>query len=405
MHREKLKLFVPNKFLPLYQNYRHKAFHGGRGGTKSHTIGEYVVVKMMSAEERVVGCRQFQNSIRESSKALVEAKIQKLGVSKAFRILDREIVHVTTDSRMTFLGLERNVESVKSLEGATISWAEEARVIKQESLDIIIPTIRAPGAEMLWSWNPKFRSDPVDSYFRGPIPPPRSVVVEVGHEDNPYFYQTEMPAEKEHMLKLSKQKHDYIWGGGYDEVGEARIFQNTRVGRVPVPDHCVPLFGLDFGFANDPTALTKLYIIEEAKQIYIAQEAFGYNVSLVDLPDLLKTVTESTQFPITADSSRPETIDYLNGLGHGFNVVSSRKGPGSIKAGIEWIQGFEVIIDPDCVHMQDEAVSYSWKVDERTQKILPIPVDTDNHGWDSVRYASEEYRNNGKAGTVSRGHS
>lgn len=402
-HGRKLQLTGGEKFQPLYQPYRHKALYGGRGGGKSHGIGEALVVHAMMGYERIVGARQFQNSISESSKALIESKIRKLGVSKAFKILEREIVHEETDSRFTFIGLERNPESVKSLEGCTKCWVEEARMVKSTSMDILIPTIRTPGSEIWWSWNPKFKADPIDAYFRGPMEPPRSYIQEVSWRDNPWFYLTEMPAEKAHMYGLDKKKYEHIWEGKYDDTGEARIFNNTRVGRIEIPEFATPLFGMDFGFANDPNALIKLYVMEATKQIYIAQEAFG-RVPLNDLCDLMATVTESNKFEIVADSSRPETIDYINGSGKGYFVTSSRKGAGSIKTGIEFLQGYEIIIDPDCVHMQDEALSYSWKVDERSEKILPIPLDTDNHGWDAVRYALERYRDGQSGGgKVSRG--
>lgn len=383
---------LSEKFAGLYQPYRHKAFHGGRGGAKSHSIGEALVIHSAQRELRIVGARQFQNSIRDSSKELIEKKIYKFGLQKKFWIGKSEIVNERTGSRFTFIGLERNPDSARSLEGCDICWVEEARNISQTSMNTLIPTIRKPGSEVWWSWNPVDPKDPVDAMFRGEVIPKNSYIREVDYLDNPWFFTTEMPDEMERLREADYALYEHVWLGAYYNRSQSRIFNNWRVGYVDVPDYVLPQFGLDFGFARDPNALIKLYVIEDKRQIYIAREAFG-NVSLRDLPEFVRDVPESTQFTIVGDSSRPETIDYLNGFG--FSVVGARKGPGSIKAGIEWLQGYEVVISPECPRMEEEARLYSWVVDKLTKKILNEPSDNFNHGWDAIRYATEVNRDGG----------
>lgn len=383
-----LKLQVPEKFIPLYQPYRHKAAFGGRGSAKSHTIAEALAAISASRQTRV-GCgRQFQNSIKDSVKELIEQKIYDLGLNDGFKILDTEIIHRTLGSRFTFFGLDRNPDSRKSLEGLDIFWGEEAQTFNEKSLDIIIPTVRKKGSEMWWSWNPRYRTDPVDDMFRGSIPPPRSVLIDVGFEDNPYFFHTELYHEMKFLKKKNLEKYKHVWRGGYDENSEARIFRNTRVGRIDVPSHIEPRFGMDFGFGSDPAAVIKLYILKNERIIYIAQEAFGHGVPLISLTDFALGITEITDYFITADSSQPQTIDYLGN--QGLAIYGAIKGPGSVKTGIEWLKGFDIVIDPDCLHMQEEARLYFWKLDP-LGKPLPIPVDKHNHGWDAVRYACEEF--------------
>lgn len=374
------------KFAPLFKPYRHKALFGGRGSAKSHSIAEALVLLSSQAQKRVVGARQYQNSIRDSSKTLIEAKIKKLGFSKDFWIGKTELVNKKTDSRFTFIGLERNPDSARSLEGCDICWVEEARNISQESIDVLIPTVRKKGSEIWWSWNPVKPDDPIEKLFRGPHAPNNSYIQFVNFRDNPWFFETEMPEEMLRLKRANLKSYQHVWGGEYDDLNESRIFTNVRVGHLPIPETVVPQFGLDFGFASDPNALIKLYVLEDTRQIYIAREAFG-SVSLRDLPALVGDVPGSRHFTIVADSARPETIDYLNG--EGFTVVSARKGPGSIKAGITWLQGYEIVISPDCVHMEQESRLYTWHVDKFTKKILDVPIDDYNHGWDAVRYATE----------------
>jgi phage terminase large subunit len=394
-------IYIGEKFLPLFEPYRHKALFGGRGSAKSHTMAGCLTITAARMTKRVVCARQFQNSIKDSVKELIESKIKAYGLSEQFAILEREIVHRKTDSRFTFIGLDRNPESAKSLEGADICWVEEARTINKRSMEILIPTIRKPGSELWWCWNPEQPEDPVDDYFRGNAkrakggtfePPPNSYIMPVGIEDNPWFYHTAMPQEMWHMKQGNFKRYQHIWLGDYDNSFEGKIFTNVEIGRIEVPDHIPPRYGMDFGFSQDPNAIVKLYVNHARREIYIAREAGG-RMALRDLPVAIRGVVEDDSDLIKADGSRPESIDHLNSLG--FNVVAAKKGPGSVKTGITWLQGYRIVIDPECEEMRDEARLYSWQKDRLTGKALSVPVDAHNHYWDAVRYATEDCQTEG----------
>lgn len=390
--------FIPEKLLPLWgMDYEHYALYGGRGGAKSHGIAEPIVYHSCQRHERVVCGREYQNSIRDSVKELLEKKIYEMGMAAYFRSTEREIINVSTRSRFSFVGMNRNPESAKSLEGATIFWGEEAQTFTRHSVEIIIPTIRAQGSRLYWSWNPRFREDPVDEMFRGPEPPENCYITEVSFEDNPWFYQTRMPSEERRMRRAKPARWAHVWGGGYDESPEIAIFSDWEEGDVEVPLKVQPRFGLDFGYSIDPSALIKAYVLEDIDTIYVAEEAYGHQVPNRHLPDLLDTVSESRAWPITADSARPETIEYLNSCG--FNIFSARKGKGSIKNGISYIQGFRLLISPRCPNFKEEVRKYLWSTDP-TGKPLPIPAPGQaDHGIDGLRYALEEDSTNAGAGT------
>lgn len=392
----------PEAYLPLYQPhhaYEHFAFYGGRGGAKSHSITEAVSIQSCMNTERVVCGRQFQNSIADSVKSLVEQKIKAINMAVYFKITEREIVNLATGSRFSFVGMDRNPESVKSLEGATIFFGEEAQTFTKRSIELIVPTIRAPGSRMIWSWNPRNREDEVDLMFRGQHPPEASYIREVSWRDNPHFFRTRMPSEYRRSMKANPKRHVHVWEGGYDENPDAAIFTSWSVGRPAfIPAKCRPRFGMDFGFGSDPNAIVKVYIIEPQDLgydpathlgfVYIAQEAGGYKISNNDLPALMDTITEVRDYYITADSARPETIDYLQGKG--FSVYGAKKGAGSVKNGINWLQGYHLLVDPSCPTTAEEVRSYKWKVD-KNDKPLPMPDDKQqDHYIDAIRYAVEE---------------
>ena len=112
--------------------------------------------------------RQFQNSIHDSSKKVIDYWIERLGLSSRFKSTDQEIWSKHTDTLFRFKGLERNIDSVRSLEGVDICSVDEARSITQASMDVLMPTIRKAGSEIVSSWNPLDPTDPWDALYRNP---------------------------------------------------------------------------------------------------------------------------------------------------------------------------------------------------------------------------------------------
>ena len=197
--------------------------------------------------------------------------------------------------------------------------------------------------------------------FRGVAPPERAYIRQVSWRDNPHFLRTRLKSEYDRSLRSNPKRHKHIWEGGYDENPDVAIFDNWRIGRVDVPDKIAPRFGLDFGFSHDPSALVKVYVLEEQGVIYISEEAYAHKVPNRQIPEFMDSVSGAREYQIIADSSRPETIDYLNSCG--FSVSSARKGAGSVKNGITWLQGYEVVISPDCPNVAEEWRSYCWATD------------------------------------------
>lgn len=374
----------------LFQPARHKALCGGRGSAKSWSVATYLLIQALQNRKRIVCCRQFQNSIRDSSKELIEKRARDLQLADQFSFSDRSIDHQLTGSDFLFMGLERNIESIRSLEGADIVWVEEARTINLKSMEILLPTVRKRGSELIWTWNPELPDDPVDAYFRGPQgPPPNSIVTFVDYRDNPFFADTEMVNEMEVLRAGNPDRFKHVWLGEYDLKHESKVFPNVTIGKIDVnPDTMPARYGMDFGFGSDPSFIVKVYINEDRKQIFIQREAWG-RVAMDELPVLARSVLDDGNELIKCDSSQPGTIEFLQR--RGLNVHAAQKGPGSVKAGINFLQGYSIFIDPACEQMREEARLYSWMTDRRTGMSLSVPVDANNHGWDSVRYALEDF--------------
>lgn len=63
---------IPEAFEGLLEPYRYKVFYGGRGGAKSHTFADVLLMQGAAGRKRVLCAREVQNSIRDSVKRLLD---------------------------------------------------------------------------------------------------------------------------------------------------------------------------------------------------------------------------------------------------------------------------------------------------------------------------------------------
>lgn len=387
-----LRVTIPWAFRELFEPYEHKAFFGGRGSAKSHSFAEALLIEGTQGFQRIAVGRQYHNSNDTSTHQLFADKIAANNMGGYWQVLNDEI-RGPHGSTVRFFGIERNPNSIKSLEGVTRFWGEEAQSFNKRSLSIILPTVRKPGSQLWWSWNPDKPDDPIEKLFRGPNPPPNSLIREVSFLDNDYFPGTRLANDSEALRLRDPEEWKHVYGGGYRKLSDAAIFKRWKIGRIDTSG-LRPLFGLDFGFSTDPAAFVKIYVDVEAKLIYIAAECYSAGVETDAYPAFLDRITEARQYPITADSARPDTISYCNR--HGFPMMHGAvKGPKSVEEGIDWLKGFDFVIDPDCPHIKREFENYGYEVDKRTLSVLPTIAKGFDHAIDAIRYAVEELRRTG----------
>lgn len=409
-----LRIETPRKFLPLLAPKRYKGAHGGRGSGKSHFFAEMLVeTAIVQPGLRAACVREVQKSLKNSVKLLVEDKIKKLGVSAQFEVLEAEI-RTPGGGVIIFQGMQNHTaDSIKSLEGFDLAWVEEAQSLSQRSLDLLRPTIRKPGSELWFSWNPSKPTDPVDALFRGSAPPQESEVVEVNWIDNPWL-PAELRADLEDDRRRDPDKFAHIWGGDYSLNSVARVFRNWRVEPFETSKDALHRFGADWGFALDPTALVRCYI--EGRTLYVDAEAVKVGCEIDETPALFAGdcpkdfrdrygnprwvnphrhagIGGSLKTLIRADNARPETVSYMKR--QGFKITEAVKGPGSLEDGVQFLKMFDIVVHPRCSNVAAELRDYSYKTDPQTEEILSELEDKNNHTIDALRYALEELRRSG----------
>ena len=383
----------PPYFREFFSPARYKGLYGGRGSGKSHCFAGLAILRAAGEPEtRIVCVREVQRSIADSVKQLLEDKIAEYGLGDFFRSTETEIT-AANGSRIIFRGMQNHTAaSIKSLEGFGIAWVEEAQTISQRSLDLLIPTIRADGSEIWFSWNPENETDPVDQLLRA-HPPGDAIIRLVNWNDNKWFPDA-LRADMERDKRRDPDKYAHVWEGQYRGLSEARVFRDWRIGKIDPPENVVWFYGADWGFANDETAALRC-CIPAANTLYIDSEVYELGVPTEALPALFNNLPDARRWPMRADSARPETIDYMRR--HGFpKIRAAKKGKGSVEDGVSFLQGMEIVIHPSCANMAREIASYAYKTDPRTGEILPAIEDKNNHLVDALRYAVEGLHRRGK---------
>jgi len=335
----------------------------------------------------ILCCREYQNSVKESVHSLIDQCIDDLKLRPYFKVTDYEIRHKITGSRFIFAGLKHNVDNIRSLQGVTHTWIEEAANISANSWRVLKPTIRENNSEIWATFNPKNKTDILSQEFVENEPPPNSFVTKISYRDNPYFNEVlRLEMERDKLRDFGMYIH--VWEGEYLEHSDAQIFKDKwAVSTFEEPYGVHKYFGLDFGFSQDPTAGIRCYIIDNI--LYISHEAVEKGLEATKIGDLLeRKLPDVRKYIVYADSARPDTIYTMQK--QGYNVRAVEKGKGSVEDGIEHIKTFDkVLIHPRCTHTLNEFNRYSYEVDERSGDITTKIVDKYNHCIDALRYALE----------------
>ena len=392
--KQAVKLTVPQIFKPLFKGAKRRNFiYGGRGSGKSHAVAQYCLFRAYSEKIKVLCTRELQKSIADSVHALLCDKIEQMGLQDFFTIYKDRIVGAN-GSVFIFAGVRQNVNEIKSMEGINICWVEEAQSMTRESLDVLIPTIRAEGSVVIFTFNPYKDTDPV--YVESQNPDENTLCIHANYNDNPFFPEV-LRLEMERDKKNDYEKYLWVWEGQCLGLSDAQIFRGKyRVEAFETPKNADFHYGADWGFAQDPTAIIRSFVI--GNTLYIDQCAGKVGCDLEDTPALFNEVEGTSIYPIYADSARPETISFMRS--RRYNVIAADKWAGSVEDGIQYLRSFsEIVIHPRCQAVIEEFDLYQYKVDKQTGEVLRIPVDKFNHFIDALRYShtvSMRGKNNGK---------
>jgi phage terminase large subunit len=323
----------------------------------------------------------MQNSIADSSHQLLSDLIRQYNLTD-FKVTDKSIINTINGSDFLFKGLHRNEQSIKSTEGVDIAWVEEAQTITTSSLEILTPTVRKEGSQIIYTYNRLEELDPVHNRLvvEGR---PNTLVINVNYDVAlkygmmPEVIRLEMEDDRKNRPDLFKHK----WMGEPLELSESRIYKDWKfIDEVP-HEARLERYGLDFGWLPDMSALVAVYyynggyILDEIRtQLEWANREIASTIKL--LPNALTV----------ADSAEPKSINEIKN--YGVNITGAKKFPDSLRQGIKAIQSLRISVTRSSPNIIQGYANWLWATDKDGKIIAGVP----QHEPDALaasRYALE----------------
>jgi phage terminase large subunit len=233
--------------------------------------------------------------------------------------------------------------------------------------------IRTTG-NILLDYNP---SDEFHWLYEQVIPREDAAFFKTTYLDNPFLDEA-LVAEIE-RLKDADENFWRVYGLGERGQSRSTIFNHYIQTEDVGPDWKLLAYGLDFGYTNDPTAAVAVYT--NGNQLLFDEVLYQSGLANRQIAKLL----DVGKAPIIADSAEPKSIDELHG--YGLNVHAARKGPDSVRSGIQYLHSKPLYITARSVNLMKELRNYKWRED-KNGRILNEPVDAFNHAIDAARYAA-----------------
>ena len=412
MSGEKLLVSLPEVVGKGYRDFwtcrkRYRVLKGGKASKKSTTTALWYILNMMKYPgANLLVVRNVAATHRDSTVAQLLWAIRRLHVGHLWKYTKnpQEMVYMPTGQKIIFRGFD----NVDKLASTTVStgflcwvWIEEAYEIEKEAdfdkLDLSVPRGSIPPPlfkQTTITFNPWNERHWLKARFFDD-PPENALVMTTNYMCNEFLDETDR-AIYEKMKEEQPRKYD-VAGLGNWGVAEGLVYTDWTVQGFDLeeltkekPWQWRHIFGLDYGYTNDPTAFIAACVNPLQRRIYVYDEFYQHGMLNCDIAQKIKDRGYSKE-RIRADSAEPKSNDDLKRLGI-TRIQPAEKGRDSIIHGINAIQEYKVIVSPSCRNTAAEMAAYCWKVD-KAGTVLNEPVDTSNHLMDALRYAMLDVQN------------
>ena len=384
----------------LDYNNRYEVYYGGAGSGKSVFVAQKLLIKACNDIRRVLIVRKVARTLRDSVFQLM------LNTLSQFKILDKCSVNKTNftiglpnGSQFLFYGLD-DVEKMKSITGITDIWIEEATETFFEDFSQLDLRLRAKAAnlQIFLSFNPVSKVNWCYKHWFENGEPPHTKIIKTTYKDNRFLPQDYITALE--AMKDTNPTYYNIYALGEFCSLDKLVYNNWTTGTVEETNNLELLLGLDFGYVNDATAFVVAYLDETNKTIYIEQEVYQTGLLNNQIADFIKYMGFAKSV-IIADSAEQKSIDEIKQQGIP-RIKAAVKGQGSVMQGIQKLQQYKIIVNPQCVNMITELQNYSFKKDRTTNEYINEPIDAFNHLCDALRYSLQCMDNRQRLQTISK---
>ena len=387
---------------------RYRVCKGSRASKKSKTTALWYIVNMMKyPDANLLVIRKVFRTLKDSCFTELKWAINRLGVSEFWEIKESplEMTYTNKDGKQQkifFRGLDDPLKVTSiTVEHGYLCWAwiEEAYELGNEddfnmldeSIRGAIPPETRLFKQITLTFNPWNEHHWIKKRFFD-TPDAQTLAMTTNYLCNEWLDDADRVVFE--TMKLNNPRRYRVAGLGDWGIVDGVVYDNWEEKAFSVQEitrlaGVRSVFGLDFGYTNDPSALFCGLIDQGSKTLWVFDELYQRGMSNELIAEEIAKAGYAKE-RIKADCAEPKSINrlYTLGLSH---IQKSRKGKDSINAGIDFIQDYHIIIHPKCVNFITEISNYTWDTDTKTGKKLNKPIDDFNHLMDAMRYALEDY--------------
>ncbi len=408
MKTKVLKISLPKIVGKGYKDYwsfkgRYRVCKGSRASKKSKTTALNFIYRIMKyPQSNLLVVRKVFRTLKDSAYTDLRWAIRQLHVEQYWEYKESplELMYKPTGQKILFRGLDEPMKLTSiTVDVGYLCWAwiEEAYEITKESdFDMLDESIRGQVTGDLFkqitlTFNPWNEGHWIKKKFFDAEPSNDTLAKTTNYLCNEFLDISDLRLFE--RMKKENPKRYKVAGLGDWGISEGLIYENWEEREfdiqeiLKIPD-IESAFGLDFGYTNDPSALFAGLISKERREIYVTDELYKKALTNNKLAEEIKNMGYGKE-RITADSAEPKSIDELYDLGL-KGISGARKGKDSINNGIQFIQGYKIIVHPRCVNFLTEISNYTWAKD-KFDKPINKPIDMFNHLMDAMRYALEKF--------------
>lgn len=396
-------VFSP-KFLPLLSDYSHRweIYKGSAGSGKSHFITQKILIKALKEKRRVMVCRRYGTTMRNSVFRLFKDVIESFKISNLCRIKESDMsIKLPNGSEIIFVGLD-NEEKLLSIAGITDVFIEEVYEVTKEIVDQLNLRMRGKvkNQQIYMAFNPISSKHWLYEFCEGNTRPLNSLYSQSTFRDNP-FLPDEYINALEDMYRTNPNKARVFCDGNWGADVEGLVYKNHILSDFDINEMIASKLevrvGIDWGFV-DPTTVVVSLFNKLDKTIYIIGEFYKRGATLEEIKEGIESLGIKKQ-RLYCDGAEPDKVDYLRR--QGFNAVSAKKGAGSVKAGISFLQDMTIVCHESCTHVATELENYVYLKDKKTGQYLEDSYDHDfSHTMDALRYSYSDLYTMGRMRSV-----
>ena len=369
------------------------------------------MMKYRNANTLVV--RKVYRTLKDSCYSDLKWAIQRFKVDDywEFKESPLEITYKPTGQKILFRGLDDplKITSISvSVGQLCFCWVEEAYELTDETaFNMLDESIRGIVEEPLFkqiilTFNPWNERHWLKSRFFD-ITAPNILAITTNYLCNEWLDKSDKKLFED--MKKNNPRRYQVAGLGEWGITDGLVYENWREFEFDWREilnkrqKAKAVFGLDFGYTNDPAAFFCGILDQEQKEIYVFDEIYQKGMQNTTIYNNIEKLGFRKEI-IVADSAEPKSIEHLRGLGL-YRIKPSKKGKDSINAGIQFIQDFKIYVHPRCVNFLTEISNYSWDKD-KFGKAVNKPIDEFNHLMDAMRYALEDCMRNNRMTTINK---